>query len=95
MTIGKIIFAIYISYIIIMSVISFVIYKVDKVKAENKKWRIKESTLLGFGFFGGAAGALIAMKMFRHKTKHWYFWAINIFGLILHIGLATFIIFKS
>lgn len=95
MTIGKIIFTIYISYIIIMSVISFVIYKVDKVKAENKKWRIKESTLLGFGFFGGAAGALIAMKMFRHKTKHWYFWAINIFGLILHIGLATFIIFKS
>lgn len=78
-----------------MSVISFVIYKVDKVKAENKKWRIKESTLLGFGFFGGAAGALIAMKMFRHKTKHWYFWAINILGLILHIGLATFIIFKS
>ncbi len=95
MTIGKIIFTIYISYIIIMSVISFVIYKVDKVKAENKKWRIKESTLLGFGFFGGAAGALIAMKMFRHKTKHWYFWAINILGLILHIGLATFIIFKS
>lgn len=95
MTIGKIIFTIYISYIIIMSVISFVIYKVDKVKAENKKWRIKESTLLGFGFFGGAAGALTAMKLFRHKTKHWYFWAINIFGLILHIGLAIFIIFKS
>ncbi len=80
---------------IIMSIISLIIYKTDKVKAKKKKWRIKESTLLGFGFFGGALGAMIAMKLFRHKTKHWYFWAINLIGLILQISLLIFLFFKS
>ena len=29
--------------------------------------------LLSVGFFGGAVGALLGMKLFRHKTKHWKF----------------------
>ena len=33
-------------YIIIMSVITFIFYSLDKSRATNKKWRIKESTLL-------------------------------------------------
>ena len=93
MTSEKIILVAYVSYIIIMSAAAFVIYKADKVRAKKNKWRIKESTLLGFGFFGGALGALTAMKMFRHKTKHWYFWAINLIGLILHISLLIFLLF--
>ncbi len=91
MRIKEIILTSYIAYIIIMSVISFIIYKIDKVKAKNKKWRIKESTLIGFGFFGGALGALTAMKLFHHKTKHWYFWAVNIAGILFQIGLAIFL----
>lgn len=95
MTVEKIFFISYILYMIIMNIISLIIYKADKVKAKKKKWRIKESTLLGFGFFGGALGAMIAMKLFRHKTKHWYFWAINLIGLILQISLLIFLFFKS
>ena len=81
----------------LISVISFVLYFADKKKAQKNKWRIKEATLLGFGFFGGAIGALLGMKIFRHKTKHWYFWAVNIIGLIWQIALVIwlFITFKN
>ena len=56
-----------------MSIVSFILYGVDKSKAKREKWRIPEAVLLGWGFFGGAVGALCGMKVFRHKTKHWYF----------------------
>lgn len=78
----------------VISLIAFVLYFADKKKAQKNKWRIKEATLLGFGFFGGAVGALLAMKIFRHKTKHWYFWAVNIIGLIWQIALAVFLFIK-
>ncbi len=78
----------------VISLIAFVLYFADKKKAQKNKWRIKEATLLGFGFFGGAIGALLAMKIFRHKTKHWYFWAVNIIGLIWQIALAVFLFIK-
>ncbi|MCQ2491199.1 MAG: DUF1294 domain-containing protein [Ruminococcus sp.] len=81
-------------YFAVMSVISLILYKADKVKAQKGKWRIKEATLLGFGFFGGALGALAGMKLFRHKTKHWYFRVINTAGLLLQIAILVFLIVK-
>ncbi len=83
-----------VSYFIVMSVVAFIMYGADKGKARRGKWRIRESTLLGTGLIGGAAGALIAMNFFRHKTKHWYFWIVNIIGLALHIG-AVFYLYKQ
>lgn len=84
---------IYISVLAVMSVIAFFTYLIDKRKAIKNKWRVKESVLLGLGFVGGAAGALIAMKCFRHKTKHWYFWAVNTISLLLHLAVAVFVSF--
>jgi uncharacterized membrane protein YsdA (DUF1294 family) len=69
----------------VMSLITLIFYFADKRKAINGAWRIPEATLLGLSFFGGAVGGLIAMNLFRHKTKHWYFWAVNIIALIIHI----------
>ena len=78
--------------IAVMSIVAFILYGVDKRKAKREAWRIPEAVLLGWGFFGGACGALCAMKFFRHKTKHWYFWAVNILGLILHIAAIVAIL---
>ncbi len=82
---------VFLAFIALMSVISFFLYGADKSKAKRGAWRIKESVLLGFGFFGGAIGAIAGMEIFRHKTKHWYFWAVNVLGLIAQ-G-AVFVIF--
>ena len=82
------------AFFAVMSLIALVMYKADKTKAKKKEWRTKESALLGVGFFGGAAGALAGMKLFRHKTKHWYFWAVNLLGLLWQTALAVFLFIK-
>jgi uncharacterized membrane protein YsdA (DUF1294 family) len=82
----------YLLFLLVMSVIAAILYAADKKKAKRGQWRIKEATLLGFGFFGGAIGALIAMQLHRHKTKHWYFWAVNILGLIWQLAAAVLMI---
>lgn len=79
---------IYAAFLAVMSLIALVLYSADKKKAQQKKWRISEAVLLNFGFFGGAIGALAGMKLFRHKTKHWYFWLVNILGLIWQLGVV-------
>ncbi len=80
--------------ILIMSIVAFILYSADKKKAQKNKWRIKEATLLGFGFFGGAIGALSGMKIFRHKTKHWYFWVVNIIGLIWQVAVTIWLFIR-
>ena len=81
----------YLIFLAVMSLLTLILYKADKVKAQKHKWRIKEATLLGCGFFGGAIGALLGMKLFRHKTKHWYFWAVNILGLLWQVALGIYL----
>lgn len=70
---------------LVMGVIAFALYGADKYKAIKGKWRIPEAVLLSIGFLGGSIGALLGMYLFRHKTKHWYFWAGNWIGFALLI----------
>ncbi|MGN8969122.1 DUF1294 domain-containing protein [Intestinimonas sp. HCP28S3_D6] len=55
------------------SAIDFALMGVDKWKARRGAWRIPESTLWLFALLGGALGGTLAMQVFRHKTRHWYF----------------------
>lgn len=71
----------YLALLSLASLIAFVAYGIDKFKARRDLWRIPEAFLLGVGFCCGAVGALLGMKLFHHKTKHWYFWVVNIIGL--------------
>jgi len=79
-------------YLICINIFAFALYFIDKQKAKRRSWRIKESVLLGVGFFGGAVGALAAMTLFRHKTQHYYFYVVNILGLFVDAGIAFFIL---
>ncbi len=89
------IFLIVLAVYAVVSVIAFAFYASDKKKAKAGAWRVPEKVLLGLGFFGGSIGALLGMKLLRHKTKHWYFWAVNIAGLVWQVGLAVFLLVKS
>lgn len=60
-------------YLVIINVITLVFFAVDKRRAIENKWRIRIITLLGLAFIGGSLGAIIAMYVFRHKTKIDYF----------------------
>lgn len=56
-------------YLLIINIITFIVYGVDKKKAEADKWRIPEHTLIFLAVMGGSIGAWCGMKVFRHKTK--------------------------
>lgn len=61
---------IFLVFYIIMNLVTFILYGVDKSKARKGKWRIPEKTLLLFAACFGGLGAFLGMKLFRHKTKH-------------------------
>lgn len=60
----------FLAYLLIINLITFVLYAIDKRRAVRKAWRIPESVLIGFAAIGGSVGAFLAMLVFRHKTKH-------------------------
>lgn len=73
----------------VISVVNLAMYGADKSRAKRGARRIPERVLLGVSFCGGAVGGLAGMTLFRHKTKHWYFWLVNILGLLWQAGVAV------
>ena len=57
-------------YLIVINVVTFTVYGIDKLKAKQGSWRISEATLLILAVIGGSFGALFGMKVWRHKTMH-------------------------
>jgi uncharacterized membrane protein YsdA (DUF1294 family) len=68
-------------YFTAISILSFLLFGLDKQKAKQNKRRISEFTLLLVSFLGGSLGSFLAMFIFRHKTSKTSF-KIK-FGLIL------------
>ena len=60
----------FVVYLLVVNLITFFLYGIDKRRAVRKEWRIPESVLIGFAAIGGSVGAFLAMLVFRHKTKH-------------------------
>jgi uncharacterized membrane protein YsdA (DUF1294 family) len=62
---------------------------IDKRRAIKNKWRIPEKTLFLFALLGGSIGSIAAMRLFRHKTKQWYF----VYGMPAILIIQLVIIF--
>ena len=81
------------AYLALVNLLTFILYGVDKRKAQKGAWRVPEKTLLLLPLLGGSVGGILGMQTFRHKTKHWYFkWGIPAI-LLLQIALAVYIIY--
>ncbi|WP_051686268.1 DUF1294 domain-containing protein [Chryseobacterium hispalense] len=55
--------------IAVISIVTFIIFGIDKRKAVKHQRRIPEATLLSLTFLGGTIGALLGMLIFRHKIS--------------------------
>ena len=83
-----------IAYVIIINIIGLLSMLIDKYRAIKNKWRIPEKTLFLIAILGGSIGSNIGMRLFRHKTKHWYF----VFGmpaiLIIQLVIISLVLGK-
>ena len=82
-------------YLLVINVITFFMFVLDKWRAENGVWRIREKKLFLFSFLGGSAGALLAMYVVRHKVLKKSF-AVGIrLMLLMQVFLITYILYGS
>ena len=79
-------------YMVVVNVAAFLLYGIDKKRAEKQKWRIPEATLLTVAAIGGGCGAFLGMKYFRHKTKHWKFKILVPIFMVIQIVILIAII---
>ena len=78
-------------YMIIVNLLTFAVYAVDKLNAIEHRGRIRIVTLLGLAFIGGTIGALMAMYILRHKTQKDYFtWGVPLI-MIMHVFVIYFV----
>lgn len=76
-------------YFALISLITFILTLIDKIKAKKHKRRISEKCLFTLAFLGGSVSEYITMKIIRHKTLHKRF----MIGLPLIFALQLTLIF--
>ena len=57
-------------YLLAVNIAAFAVYGWDKMCAKRGMWRVPEKILLLLALLGGSVGAMAAMAIFRHKTRH-------------------------
>lgn len=78
-------------YVFFINLIGFIIMGIDKKRAKNHAFRIPEAVLFVIAIIGGSIGSIVGMRLFHHKTRHWYFTygipAILILQIIIIIAI--------
>ncbi len=75
------------SYLITITLITFLFYGYDKYQAINQNTRIPETVLHLLALAGGTIGAFAGQFTFHHKTKKLSFRVIFIIIVIVQIGI--------
>lgn len=83
----------FLTYVILINFITFIVYGIDKNKAKNKQWRIPESTLIFLCLMGGSVGGLISMVVFKHKLSKKKFY-IGIPSILILNKIIEMVIFN-
>lgn len=80
------------SWLIAVTVATFLVYGYDKAIAGKDWTRVPERNLLALALAGGTLGALAGMRLFRHKTikksfrlKFWAVVCVQVIGVALYV----------
>lgn len=76
----------------LFSVLAIVVYGLDKLAARRGKRRVPEMTLHTIALVGGWPGAMLAMQLFRHKTRKRGFVLITWAIALLHVAAWVFVL---
>jgi len=75
-------------WFVLVNVLAFILYGMDKSFARRHMIRIPEKALLFWAIIGGAIGAFLGMHIFHHKTQKPKFKVVPVFVLINVIFIA-------
>lgn len=82
-------------YLIVINIVTFFVYGLDKWKAKRSMWRIREAALLLLAVLGGSIGAWLGMHVWHHKTMHKKFkYGIPLI-IMLQIAVVSAVLFSS
>lgn len=87
---NRALFAAILAYIIFINVRAMLLFKKDKGNAQRRQRRVSEGRLMKLCFLGGAAGGLIGMSAFHHKTKKKKFTVVVTILFIIQLILYSF-----
>ena len=76
---------------LIVNLVVFTMYGIDKWKAIHHKWRIPEATLIGAAVFG-VVGALLGMIVFHHKIRKPKFYISVPLIMILEVASVIYVL---
>jgi uncharacterized membrane protein YsdA (DUF1294 family)/cold shock CspA family protein len=79
----------------LFSGVAFLMYGADKSAAEQGRWRTSESTLHTIALMGGWPGALVARRVFRHKTIKQPFRTIFWFTVIANCVVLAWFVYEA
>ena len=81
-------------YLVIINVVTFFMFGIDKWKAKKSKWRIRETALLDLAVLGGSVGAWLGMKVWHHKTLHKKFKYGVPTIIIIQLAIIVYILYR-
>ena len=81
-------------YLVIINVVTFLMFGIDKWKAKKSKRRIRETALLGQAVLGGSIGAWLGMKVWHHKTLHKKFRYGIPAIIIIQLAIIVYILYR-
>lgn len=77
----------------VISLLTFVVYALDKSAARKGRWRTSENTLHLLAIMGGWPGAVLAQQKLRHKSSkksfRLVFWTTVMLNMALLYWLCT------
>ncbi|MEA3559873.1 MAG: DUF1294 domain-containing protein [Candidatus Thermoplasmatota archaeon] len=81
----------FISYMISVSIVSFLLFSLDKLQAKRGGTRIPEASLITITLLGGFIGSFLSMVIFRHKIRKTKFWVLVITALAIYSAIVYFL----
>lgn len=83
--------AAYVITILTVSLVSVVLYGVDKIRSLQSKSRIPENVLIAVSSMGGVLGTILGMIFFNHKSNmshKWHFFTTIVISLLVQLTLV-------
>ena len=77
--------------LLLLNLVSFFLMRHDKQCAKKNQCRVPEKTLFLSAALFGAMGGTLAMFIFRHKTKHWYFRVFFPLLMVLQVAVLGYL----